>query len=133
VGVSASAKGITTFTRAAFSPPDRNLIDFYADSGIAFNRLIPARPEDRFGVAAAYMHVSKEVRLLIRTWNMSPGNPFPSAPSKWCPRQFMRPTSNRGWLLQPFFQYIFRPGEVFKIHRISLAKLRELAMPRYLD
>lgn len=109
-GVSASAKGITTFARAAFSPPDRNLIDFYADSGIAFNRLVPARPEDRFGVAAAYMHISKDVRLVDQDMEHLSGQPLPLRTFEMVVEAIYEAHIKPGWLLQPFFQYIFRPG-----------------------
>ena len=29
-------RGIGVFARASYSPPDRNLIDYYADSGLEF-------------------------------------------------------------------------------------------------
>ena len=82
-GVSASAKGITTFARAAFSPPDRNLIDFYADFGIAFNRLVPARPEDRSKSRQPICIFPRTFVFSIRTWNISVGNRCHFAPSKW--------------------------------------------------
>src|SRR5262249_50186008 len=56
-GVSASATGVTAFARVAYSPPDRNLIQFYADGGIGFSGLVPGRPIDRFGMAVAYMRI----------------------------------------------------------------------------
>ncbi len=52
-------RGIGVFARASYSPPDRNLIDVYADGGFEFVGLADTRPHDKFGVAVAYAHVSR--------------------------------------------------------------------------
>ena len=109
-GVSATAKGITTFARAAFSPSDRNLIDFYADYGISFNRLMPGRPEDRFGFAAAYMHISNDVHLLDEDAEHFSGQPVPLRTFEMVVEAIYEAHIKPGWLLQPFFQYVFRPA-----------------------
>ncbi len=49
-------RGIGVFARASYSPPDRNLIDVYADGGVEFIGLADARPHDKFGLAVAYAH-----------------------------------------------------------------------------
>jgi porin len=38
-------RGIGTFARASCSPPDRNLIDYYADAGLEFIGLNDPRPK----------------------------------------------------------------------------------------
>ena len=57
-------RGIGLFARASYSPPDRNLIDYYADTGLEFVGLADSRPKDKFGIAAAYAHVSPRARAL---------------------------------------------------------------------
>ena len=57
-------RGIGVFARASYSPGDRNLIDYYADTGVEFVGLADERPKDKFGVAAAYAHVSPRARAL---------------------------------------------------------------------
>ena len=57
-------RGIGIFARASYSPPDRNLIDYYADGGLEFIGLSDQRPKDKFGIAAAYAHVSPWARAL---------------------------------------------------------------------
>jgi porin len=57
-------RGIGVFARASYSPPDRNLIDYYADSGLEFVGLADRRPKDKFGIAAAYSHISPRARAL---------------------------------------------------------------------
>ena len=57
-------RGIGVFARASYSPPDRNLIDYYADTGLEFVGLADGRPKDKFGIAAAYAHVSPRAQAL---------------------------------------------------------------------
>ncbi|WP_253075445.1 carbohydrate porin [Bradyrhizobium sp. 30] len=56
--------GIGVFARAAGAPADRNLIDLYADVGVEFIGLRDDRPDDKFGIAAGYAHVSKRAQAL---------------------------------------------------------------------
>jgi porin len=51
---------IAAFTRVGFSPDNRNLINAYADGGIALTGFIPTRPSDVFGLAATYSHISPQ-------------------------------------------------------------------------
>ena len=57
---------IAAFTRAGFSPSDRNLIDAYADGGITFTGFVPGRSSDVFGLAATYSKISNEASDLDR-------------------------------------------------------------------
>jgi len=54
--------GITVFSRISASPSDRNQIDFYVDGGIAFNGLVPGRPDDKFGASMMYARFSDGIR-----------------------------------------------------------------------
>jgi porin len=109
-GVSASVPGITAFARAAYGPPDRNLIDFYADAGIGFVGLVPGRPIDRFGAAVAYMHISKSARQLDVDAQAFAGLPTPVRSAETLIEVIYEAHVKPGWLLQPFFQYVFRPS-----------------------
>ena len=60
-------RGIGVFVRASYSPPDRNLIDVYADAGVELIGLADRRPHDKFGVAGAYAHVSLRGRRSTAT------------------------------------------------------------------
>src|SRR6202012_1882722 len=57
-------RGIGIFLRASYSPPDRNIVDFYADGGLEFIGLSDQRPKDKLGIAAAYARVSPWARAL---------------------------------------------------------------------
>ena len=106
----ASVPGITAFARAAYSPPDRNLIDFYADGGIGFVGLVPGRPLDRFGAGIAYLHISKAARQLDRDTQVFTGLPTPVRSAETLIEVIYEAHIKSGWLLQPFFQYVFRPS-----------------------
>ena len=58
-------RGIGVFARASYSPPDRNLIDYLRRRGAGIYRTrASSAPKDKFGIAAAYAHVSPRVRAL---------------------------------------------------------------------
>ena len=53
-------KGIGWFGRIMGAPEDRNLIDFYADTGLTFTGMIPGRPDDAFAIGFAYTGISDD-------------------------------------------------------------------------
>ena len=108
--VSAREKGITIFARAAYSPPDRNLIDFYADGGVGFNGMIAARPLDRWGVGFAYLHISGAAQQLDDDTQFFTGIPSPIRSAEMLLEVIYEAHVKPGWLLQPYFQYVFRPA-----------------------
>jgi hypothetical protein len=57
-------RGIGKFGRLSVAPTDRNLIDLYADAGVEFIGLTEKRPDDKFGIAAGYAHISKRAQQL---------------------------------------------------------------------
>jgi porin len=109
-GPSASVPGVTAFARVAYSPPDRNLIDFYADGGIGVAGLVPGRPVDRFGVALAYMHISGAAQQLDVDNRVLTGLFTPVRSAETLVEVIYEAHVKPGWLLQPFFQYVFRPS-----------------------
>jgi porin len=103
-------QGLSAFVRAGGAPNDRNLINFYADGGLMYKGLIPGRPDDKIGVAAAYARVGDNARGLDSDIGLF-GNFFRPVRSgetmvevmyqaKWTP----------WWTVQPDMQYIIRPG-----------------------
>lgn len=109
-GFSASAPGVTAFARIAYSPPDRNLIDLYLDGGIGVSGLVPGRPVDRFGVAAAFMRISGAARSLDRDVQYFEGMPTPVRSNETLIEMIYEAHIKPGWLLAPYFQYVFRPS-----------------------
>jgi porin len=109
-GVSNSEPGITMFARAAYSPPDRNIIDFYADAGFGVVGLVPNRPKDRFGAAIAYMHISPAAQQLDRDTQLFTGLASPIRSAETLVEIIYEAHLKPGWLLAPYFQYVFRPS-----------------------
>ena len=70
-------RGVGIFARSSYSPPDRNLIDFYADAGFELIGLSDQRPKDKFGIAVAYAHVSPRARALDGDFQKLFGSAWP--------------------------------------------------------
>ncbi len=109
-GTSASLPGISAFGRIAYSPPDRNMIDLYLDGGIGFVGFTPGRPLDRFGVAMAYMRISNTARSLDVDSQFFTGIQSPVRSNETLLEMIYEAHIKPGWLLAPYFQYVFRPS-----------------------
>ncbi|MET4351969.1 porin [Bradyrhizobium sp. RT9b] len=107
---SASLPGVTAFGRIAYSPPDRNLIDLYVDGGIGFVGFTPGRPLDRFGVAMAYMRISNTARNLDIDTQAFTGIQSPVRSNETLIEMIYEAHIKPGWLIAPYFQYVFRPS-----------------------
>jgi porin len=109
-GVSNSLPGVTVFGRIAYSPPDRNLIDLYLDGGVGFVGLVPGRSLDRIGIGAAYMRISNADKNLDRDTQLFGGLPSPVRSNETLLELIYEAHIRPGWLLAPYFQYVFRPS-----------------------
>lgn len=107
---SASIPGVTAFGRIAYSPPDRNLIDLYLDGGVGFVGFVPGRPLDRFGVAMAYMRISNTARRLDIDTQAFTGIQSPVRSNETLIEMIYEAHIKPGWLIAPYFQYVFRPS-----------------------
>ena len=103
-------RGIGIFARASYSPPDRNLIDLYADAGIELVGLSDQRPHDKFGVAAGYARVSPGPGRLTLISRRSYGPSWPTRSFESLVTAVYQYEVRAGWTLQPNFQYITHPG-----------------------
>jgi porin len=103
-------RGIGIFARASYSPPDRNLIDLYADAGIEFIGLDDRRPKDKFGIAAAYARVSPWAQALDSDFQHFYGAAWPARSSESLVTAVYQYEVKPGWTLQPNFQYITHAG-----------------------
>ena len=109
-GVSASVPGITAFARVAYSPPDRNLVQLYIDGGVGFVGLVPGRPKDRFGLGVAYIQISSTARAFDRDSQIYVNPATPIRSNETVVEIIYEAHVKPGWLLAPYFQYIFRPA-----------------------
>lgn len=103
-------RGIGVFGRVSYSPPDRNLIDLYADGGLEVVGLQDARPQDKFGVALAYVHISRRAQALDRDFQSLYGPAWPVRTSETLFTAVYQYEVRGGLTLQPNVQYIRRPG-----------------------
>jgi porin len=103
-------RGIGIFLRASYSPPDRNIVDFYADAGVEFTGLSDQRPKDKFGIAAAFARVSPWARNLDFDFRQLAGPAWPVRSSESLLTAVYQYEVRGGWTLQPKFQYIVHPG-----------------------
>lgn len=108
--VSASIPGVTAFGRIAYSPPDRNLIDLYLDGGVGFVGFTPGRPLDRFGIGVANMRISGAARSLDVDTQFFRGIQSPVRSSETLLEIIYEAHIKPGWLIAPYFQYVFRPS-----------------------
>lgn len=103
-------RGIGIFARVSYSPPDRNLIDLYADAGIEFIGLSDRRPKDKFGIAAAYARVSPRARALDGDFQQILGPAWPVRSFESVVTAVYQYEVCAGWTLQPNVQYVTHPG-----------------------
>ena len=100
-------QSLSVFARAVFAPrQNRNLIDYYFDAGFNAKGFVPGRPDDVFGIAAAYAHISDRARDADRA--AGGGTPVRSSELAF---EASYQAAVAPWLkVQPFAQYIVRPG-----------------------
>lgn len=98
-------KGISIFGRLIGAPDDRNLVDLYAETGLAFTGMIPGRPEDALAIGFAYIGISDTVSAFDVDLGVPVARSY-EAGLEICYTMQVQP----GWTLQPDFQYIWQPG-----------------------
>jgi porin len=103
-------KGIGGFARVAASPSDRNLMNFYAEAGITFMGIWNQRPDDTFGCAVSYSQLSPSISALDRDTAFFAGEALPIRTYELALEVTYQAQIGPSWIVQPDFQYIFRPG-----------------------
>ncbi len=97
--------GVGVFARVMGAPSDRNVVDFYAEGGVTFTGMIPARPADALAIGFAYTGISDEAHGLDIDLDQPVARNY-EALIEICYTYQIKP----GWTLQPDFQYFFQPG-----------------------
>jgi porin len=99
-----SDQGLGWFGRVAFTPADRNFVNFYFDTGLSYRGLIPRRDNDTVGVGFGYAQLSNGARSALEDGGASPVGAEMVA-------EFTYQAEITSWLiLQPDLQYIIHPG-----------------------
>ena len=101
-----SDQGAAVFFRVSALPADRNLIDLYLDGGVAYKGLLPNRPDDTVGFAAAYGKISNAVSTSDIVTGAAPLVRDYQALLELTYQYAVIP----GVTVQPDFQYVFHPG-----------------------
>ena len=104
-------KGVSIFVRAVSGPSDRNLIDYYIDGGVNVTGLVPDRPDDAFGAAGIFSHISSSVSGLDADRVLfSHATPFAKRDYEAILEVTYQAQVVPGLSVQPVFQYIKHPG-----------------------
>ena len=103
-------QGLSAFLRAGGVPNDRNLISFYADGGLLYKGLVPRRPDDKVGIAAAYARVGNNARGLDQDVGFFGNFLYPVRSGETAIEMMYQAQLTPWWMLQPELQYIIRPG-----------------------
>jgi porin len=81
----------------------------YAEGGLNFSGVVPGRPDDVFGVAASYSHISRDAAALDRDFT-SAGTPTPVRDFEFMTELTYVAQILPGWSLQPDLQYFWHTG-----------------------
>jgi porin len=76
--------GISLFGRFGATQSDRNLVDFFFDTGIVFAGMLPGRPADKFGASLIYARMSSVAGALDYDAIAFSGEMQPSATMRCC-------------------------------------------------
>jgi len=99
-----SDQGLGFFGRVAFTPADRNFVNFYFDTGLTYKGLIPTRDNDTTGIAFGYAQLSNGARNSLQEEGVSPIGAD-------MVMEFTYQAEITPWLIvQPDLQYIINPG-----------------------
>lgn len=99
-----SDQGLGWFGRVAFTPEDRNFINFYFDTGVSYRGLIPTRDNDSIGLGFGYAQLSNGARDAAALSGASPIGAEMVI-------EFTYQAALTPWLIvQPDVQYIINPS-----------------------
>ncbi len=109
-GAGPSGPELRVFGRVGGAPADRNLADFYAETGLNFRGLLPGRGRDVLGIGFTYTNVSGDVRRAAEDANRLHGT-HQSLPDYEAVLETTYEANLTPWLqVQPDLQYIIHPG-----------------------
>jgi porin len=104
VVIEKSDQGLGFFGRVAFTPADRNFVNFYFDTGLTYKGLIPTRDNDTVGIGFGYAQLSNGARSSLTDEGSSPIGAEMVI-------EFTYQAAITPWLtIQPDLQYIINPG-----------------------
>jgi porin len=102
--------GISMFSRAGVSAPDRNQLEFYWDGGLVFTGMLDGRPDDKIGATFLYSKISRDAAALDRDMIIYTGLPQPIRDYELNLALVYQAQIVPGWTIQPAIHYVMHPG-----------------------
>jgi porin len=117
-----SKKGLYMFNAWSFSPSRYSLLDFYYQTGLIYQGLIPGRPDDRLGVAlgsawfssdaASAYHQTYEIQTAAAIAGGKPVYPAQPQPTWGGVVEIDYQCMLTKWIsVKPFLEYIMNPQQ----------------------
>ncbi|MBV9750155.1 MAG: carbohydrate porin [Acetobacteraceae bacterium] len=103
-------QGIGVFARAMGGPGDRNLVNFYLDTGATWKGAIPGRDADTVGLGFALARISDTAAKLDSDIVFYTGQPYPIRRFEAALELTYQAQIAPWWQVQPDAQYIFNPN-----------------------
>jgi len=103
-------QGVGVFLRLSGSPADRNLIDWYLDSGLTYKGLVPGRDDDTAGLAIAFAHIGNRAQAADRDAGQITGINRPVRDYETVVELTYQAQLAPWWTVQPDLQVIIHPG-----------------------
>ena len=103
-------RGVGLFARVIGAPADRNLVDLYIDAGLSAFGVLPSRPDDLFGIAAAFAKVSSNAAAADADRNAATALAGPVRDYEAVIELTYQARIVPGLAIQPDFQYVVHPG-----------------------
>jgi porin len=104
------ARSLNGFLRLSAGPDDRNPVDLYADGGFTFNGPFAARPDDVFGLGAAWGRISPRAQAADRDLIALTGRGMPVRDYELALELTYQWKLAANWSIQPDLQLILHPG-----------------------
>lgn len=99
--------GVGVFLRAMGAPGDRNLINVYADAGVTWKGVLPARDSDTLGLAFGYARISDTASALDSDVAAATGTAYPVRRHESVLELTYQAQVAPWWQVQPTAQYVF--------------------------
>ncbi len=119
-----SSQGLGLFTRLGFSPPNRNVVQYYLELGAQYQGLIPGRDDDILAAAMSYARMSSSTRGLAADDNIFNATSSPLPDYEMALQVTYQIPVRAGWTVQPSAWYIRHPGGSSAIDDSFLVGLR---------
>ena len=98
-------QGVGVFARVMGGPGDRNLINFYLDTGLSYKGLLPGRQNDTAGIGISYSRFSDS-----RGRNDPGGGARPVRRNEILAEATYQASLTPWWQVQPVVQYLINPS-----------------------